>query len=72
MERCGSKVQPMSHIQILESVKECEGMNPHTPKWIPTLGIGVPMDFQIFREEFEGLKLIGLKHSLYHWKVLKT
>jgi hypothetical protein len=47
-------------------------MNPHTPKWIPILGIRVPLDFQIFREGFEGLKFIGLKHFLYHWKVLKT
>jgi len=30
------------------SVGECEGMNPHTPKWGPTLKIGLPMDFQIF------------------------
>jgi hypothetical protein len=22
----------------------CEGMNPHTPKWIHILGVGVPMD----------------------------
>jgi len=29
---------------------ECEGMNLHTPKWAPTLGIKVPMDFQIFKE----------------------
>ncbi len=26
------------------SVGECEGMNPHTPKWTPTLGVGVLMD----------------------------
>jgi hypothetical protein len=25
-------------------VKECEGMNPQTPKRTPTLRIGVPMD----------------------------
>jgi hypothetical protein len=29
------------------SVGSYEGMNPHTPKWAPTLGIGVPMDFRI-------------------------
>jgi hypothetical protein len=28
-----------------KSVRECEGMNPHTRKWAPTLGIGVLMDF---------------------------
>jgi hypothetical protein len=22
--------------------RECKGMNPHTPKWTPTLGGGVP------------------------------
>ncbi len=30
------------------SAKECEGMNPHTPKWTPLLGVGIPMDFRIF------------------------
>jgi len=30
---------------VLESVREYEGMNPHTPKAIPTLGNGVPVDF---------------------------
>jgi len=32
------------------SVGECEGMNPHTPKRAPTLGIRVLVDSQIFRE----------------------
>jgi len=30
-------------------------MNPHTPKWIPTLGIRVLVDFQIFREQLKVL-----------------
>jgi hypothetical protein len=34
--------------------RECEGMNPHTPKWTPTLGVGIPMEFQIFFEYFKG------------------
>jgi hypothetical protein len=34
----------------LRSVGECEWMNPHTPKWAPTLGVGVSMDSWIFRE----------------------
>ncbi len=33
------------------SVGECEGMNHHTPKWAPTLGVGVPMDFWIFEKQ---------------------
>jgi len=33
-----------------ESEKKCEGMNLHTPKGASTLGIGVPMDSQMFKE----------------------
>jgi len=27
-----------------ESARECEGIDPHTPKVIPTLGVGPLMD----------------------------
>ncbi len=27
-----------------KNVKECEGINLHTPKATPTLGVGVPVD----------------------------
>jgi len=57
-----------SHFMLLgmwESVRE---WTPHTPKWTPTLGIGVLMDFGIFKEQLQGSKPIGLKSSLYHWK----
>jgi len=33
-----------SHFMV-PRVQESEGMNPHTPKWAPTLGVGVSMDF---------------------------
>ncbi len=49
-----------SHISCFGSVGECEGMNSHTPKWVPTLGIRVLMDSQILREQFQGPKFIGL------------
>ncbi len=55
----------------LESGGECEGMSPHTPKWALTLRIGVLVDFQIFKEQLQGSKPIGLKNSLYHWKTLR-
>jgi hypothetical protein len=29
-------------------------MNPHTPKCGPTLGVGVPMDSQIFKKRLQG------------------
>jgi hypothetical protein len=54
------------------SVGECDGMNLHTPKWAPTLGVRVPMDSQIFKEWLQKSKPIWLKSSLYHWKSLKT
>jgi hypothetical protein len=71
MGRCKLGVQPGDHIPTLESARECEGMSPHTPKWTPTLGVRVLMDYQTFRKKFERSKLIGLKTSLYHWKALK-
>jgi len=34
----------------LGSARKCEGTNPHTPKGTPSLGVGVPMDSQMFKE----------------------
>jgi len=56
----------------LESVGKCEGMNLHTPKGASTLGVGILMDFQIFRELLQGSKHNALRCSLYHYKALKT
>ncbi len=49
-----------------KSVGGCEGMNPHTPKCAPILGVGVSN----FQKTIAGSKLIGLKSSLYHLKYL--
>jgi len=32
------------------SARGCEGIDLHTPKGTPTFGVGVPVDFQMFRE----------------------
>ncbi len=53
---------------VWESVR----MNIHTLKWAPILGIGVPVDSQIFIEQFQGSKPITLKSSLYHQKAIET
>jgi hypothetical protein len=45
------RVKPENHISCFWSVGGCEGMNPHTLKWAPILGVGIPMDFQIFRKQ---------------------
>jgi hypothetical protein len=68
----GQEGSPRVTSHALRNVGECEGMNPHTPKWTPTLGVVVPMDSQIFRGWLQGSKFIGLKSSLYHWKALGT
>jgi len=62
----GQEWNPGVTFHALGSVGECEGMNPHTPKWAPILGVGISMDSQIFRDQFQESKLIGLKKSLYH------
>jgi len=54
------------------SVRKCEGVTLHTPKASPTLGNGVPVNSQNFKEQFEGSKLNRLWRSLYHLKALET
>jgi hypothetical protein len=48
------------------SVRECEGIDPHIPKETPTLGVGVPMDSRMFREQLQGSKPNGLRSFRYH------
>jgi hypothetical protein len=36
---------------VPRNLRKCEGMNPHTFKWTPTLGIGILMDYQIFKKK---------------------
>jgi hypothetical protein len=45
---------------VLESVREYEGVNLHTPKATPTLGDGVPLDSKNFKERSQGSKPNGL------------
>jgi hypothetical protein len=68
----GQKESPGATSCALGSAKEYEGMHSHTPKWIPISGVGVPMDFWIFRGRLQGSKPIGLKSYLYHWKSIET
>jgi hypothetical protein len=64
MKNCGLGVQPRSHIDTLESARKCEGMSSHTPKWTPTLGVKVLMNFRIFKELFEWSKFISSNYAL--------
>jgi hypothetical protein len=56
-----------NHIHYLKSVGECEGMNPHTPKWVATLGIKVPMDSQIWK-----VKTRWIEKFIIPWKCFNT
>jgi hypothetical protein len=51
---------------------EYEGVNLHTSKATSTLKDGLPVDSRNIRERFQGSKLNGLWHSLYHCKDLRT
>jgi hypothetical protein len=51
---------------VLESVREYEGVNPHTPKATPTLGDGVPVDSRNFKEQLQRSNLNVLWCSLNH------
>jgi hypothetical protein len=47
-------------------------MNLHTPKGAFTLGVGILVDFQMFRKWLQGSKPNGLRSSLNHWKAIET
>jgi phage-related protein len=49
------------HFMLPGSARECEGMNPHIPKWAPTLGVGVSMDSRIFRRRLQGQNSLDWK-----------
>ncbi len=40
----GQEKSPVAMSHAPGSAKECEGIDPCTPKGTPTLGVGVPMD----------------------------
>ncbi len=55
-----------------KNARECEGIDPHTLKGTPTLGIGIPVDSQMFIKQLQGSKPNGLRNFLYHWKSIET
>jgi len=72
LQGCGPRGSPGVTLETPGSVGECEGVSLHTLKATPKLGEGVPMDFQNFKERFEGSNLNGLLHSLYQSKALEA
>jgi len=68
----GQEGSPGVMPHVPRSARECEGINPHTPKGTPTLGVGVLMDSRIFKGRLQRSKLNGLKSSIHRWKALGT
>jgi hypothetical protein len=64
--------EPRSHKHAPKNTRECEGIDPHTPKGTPTLGVGVSVNSQIFKKRFQKSKPIALKSYLYQWKDIET
>jgi hypothetical protein len=61
-----------SHFMFLGMWGSVKEWTSTLPNEAPTLGVGVSIDSQIFKGQLQGSKPIGLKISLYHWKVLRT
>jgi len=46
-------------------------MKPHTPKWTPTLGVGVTMDFQVSESDCRGQNSLDWKVPYIIGKLLE-
>jgi hypothetical protein len=53
------------------NVGECEGMNLHTPKWVPTLGVGVPMASESLESNCKGQNPLDWKVPYIIGKLLE-
>jgi hypothetical protein len=56
LQGCGPRGRPGSHFTCFRECKECEGMNPHTPKWPPMLGVIVPKRLPNFQSVISRVK----------------
>jgi hypothetical protein len=61
MKRCGLRAQPRSHSHISESVRECEGMSPHTPKWTPLWVLESIQSLEFLESNFKGQNSLDWK-----------
>ncbi len=61
---CGPRKKP-------GSARECEGIDPHTPKGTPTLGVGIPLDSQIFKVRLQGSNPLHRGVLYINGKILK-
>jgi len=55
----------------LGNVGKCKGMNPHTPKWAPTLGIKIQWILKFSESNFKGQNSLDWKFYYTIKKILK-
>jgi hypothetical protein len=68
----GQEGSPGVMLHAPRSARECEGIDPHTPKGIPSLGVRVLVDSQMFKERLQESKPNGLRISLsleIYWNI---
>jgi len=69
----GQEGSPGITSHVFGNVRECEGMNPHTLKnELQLWELESPWTPKFLESNCRGLKPIGLKSFLYHWKALGT
>jgi hypothetical protein len=61
----GQEKDPRVTSHAFRSAKECEGMNPHTPKGTPMLGVGVPNGLPNFQSVIAWVKTHCFKKIIY-------
>jgi hypothetical protein len=56
LQGCELRERLGSHLTCSWECKECEGMNPHTPKWTPIVGVGIPNGLPNLQSAIVGVK----------------
>jgi hypothetical protein len=59
--RLRAKWETQEHSTCFRECKKCEGMNPHTPKWTPMLGVGVSKGLPNVQSGIAGVKTLRLE-----------
>ncbi len=64
--------RPESHITCSRECKECEGMNLHTPKWTPIVGVRVLNELPNLQSTIRRVKTHQFEESFISLKIIET
>jgi hypothetical protein len=70
--RLQAKKETQESNHMLLGMPKSEGMNPHTPKWTPMLGVGVSNGFPNFQNAIAGVKTHHLIELFVSWKIIEA